>query len=223
MTFSYVPGYVKTYLVLPCTIYGIAVGPLVDLGLQHAHAHRIPTLVKIGVERGQGGVIGLGKNIWSHVHISDGAFPFRLLYNHLSFHDAIHFLIFLAQLLFHFGPTLTLTTHMVVADLYILIFDKIQSVAPVGHGRTGLYFCENGEYIMQDLATTITRALHARGKSMTPTPTTFAVEEIQRYFPQGTMFGANSRCKAERSRAIGWRPTKEPQEFLVSVEAEIPN
>jgi hypothetical protein len=135
----------------------------------------------------------------------------------------MHFLIFPDQSPFHIGLTLTLTTHMAVADLYILIFDKIRSIAPVGHGRTGLYFCENGEYVMQDLAATITRALHARGKSTTPTPTAFAVEEIQRYFPQGTMFGANSRCKAERSRAIGWRPTKEPREFLVSVEAEIPN
>lgn len=112
---------------------------------------------------------------------------------------------------------------MAVTDLYILIFDKIQSVPPIGHGRTGLYFSEHGEYVMEDLAATITRALHARGKSTTPTPTPFTAEEIQRYFPQGTMFGANSRCKAERSRAIGWRPTKEPREFLVGVEAEIPN
>ena len=65
-------GYVKTYIVLPGTIWGIASGRLVDLGLQNAHSQQVPGLVKIGIERGQGGVVGLGKNIWPHVHISDG-------------------------------------------------------------------------------------------------------------------------------------------------------
>jgi hypothetical protein len=37
----------------------------------------------------------------------------------------MHFLIFPDQSPFHIGLMLTLTTHMAVADLYILIFDKI--------------------------------------------------------------------------------------------------
>lgn len=94
---EFVSGYVKTYLILPPTIYGIATGPLADLGLQHAHAHRIPSLVNIAIERGQGGLIGLGKNIWSQVHISDRTFPFHpilipclilifaFIFNHIQF------------------------------------------------------------------------------------------------------------------------------------------
>ena len=73
-------GYVKTYIVLPGPIWGIASGPLVDLGLQKSQSVLIPTLVKIGINRGQGGVIGLGKNIWSYVHISDSGCS-RLLCN----------------------------------------------------------------------------------------------------------------------------------------------
>ncbi|KAF5371846.1 hypothetical protein D9615_009545 [Tricholomella constricta] len=42
-------GYVKTYVVLPGTIYGLATGPLVDLGLQNSHSQQIPALVKIAV------------------------------------------------------------------------------------------------------------------------------------------------------------------------------
>jgi nucleoside-diphosphate-sugar epimerase len=116
-----------------------------------------------------------------------------------------------------------LTNTSAVADLYLLIFDKIRAGEPIDHGRTSLYFCENGEYVMHDLIDAITRALHSRGKLTTPTPTAFTVDEIKRYFPDGTMFGANSRCRADRSRAIGWDPKKGPEELLANVEEEIPN
>jgi hypothetical protein len=68
---SCLSGYVKTYIILPGTIYGIATGPLVDLALQNPHSQQVPSLIKLGIDRGQGGVVGLGKNIWPHVHISD--------------------------------------------------------------------------------------------------------------------------------------------------------
>lgn len=65
-------GYVKTHIILPSTIYGIASGPLVDLDLQNAHSQQIPTLVDLGLERGQGGMVGEGRNMWPNVHINEG-------------------------------------------------------------------------------------------------------------------------------------------------------
>ncbi|KAF7374936.1 hypothetical protein MSAN_00379700 [Mycena sanguinolenta] len=66
-------GYVKTYIVLPATIYGFASGPLVKAGLQNHRSQQIPRLVNLSLKRGQGGVIGKGNNWWGNVHIDDVA------------------------------------------------------------------------------------------------------------------------------------------------------
>jgi len=34
-------------------------------------------------------------------------------------------------------------------------------------------------------------------------------------------FGSNSRCYAKRGRALGWKPTYTPDDFLRSVKPEI--
>ncbi|KAF7330526.1 Rab guanyl-nucleotide exchange factor [Mycena venus] len=67
-------GYVKTYIVLPSTIYGFASGPLVEAGLQNYRSQQIPRLVDVSLQRGQGGMVGKGKNYWPNVHIDDGGF-----------------------------------------------------------------------------------------------------------------------------------------------------
>lgn len=74
-------GYVNTYIILPSTIYGIASGPLVDMDLQNAHSQQIPVLIEVSLDRGQGGMIGLGKNIWPNVHIDDVADMYILLFD----------------------------------------------------------------------------------------------------------------------------------------------
>lgn len=71
-------GYVNTYIILPSTIYGIASGPLVDMELQNAHSQQIPKLVKASIYRGQGGMVGLGKNIWPNIHIEEGNLQLHL-------------------------------------------------------------------------------------------------------------------------------------------------
>jgi hypothetical protein len=65
-------GYVKTYIVLPGTIYGLASGPLVDLGIQNPRSQQIPRLIQRSLERGRAGMVGEGKNIWPNVHITEG-------------------------------------------------------------------------------------------------------------------------------------------------------
>lgn len=64
-------GYVKTYIILPSTIYGIATGKLVDIGVQNCYSIQIPSLIKASLARGQAAVVGEGKNIWPHVHIDE--------------------------------------------------------------------------------------------------------------------------------------------------------
>lgn len=74
-------GYVKTYIILPSTIYGIATGHLVSLGIQNPHSKQVPRLIQLGKARGQAGVCGEGKNTWPHVHIDDIADLYITLYD----------------------------------------------------------------------------------------------------------------------------------------------
>jgi len=74
-------GYVKTYIILPSTIYGFATGKLVDIGVQHRYSIQIPNLIKASLARGQAAVVGEGKNIWPHVHIDEIADLYIVLYD----------------------------------------------------------------------------------------------------------------------------------------------
>ncbi|KAG6850631.1 hypothetical protein H0H93_010823 [Arthromyces matolae] len=51
-------GYVKTYIVVPSTIYGIVKNKFTDLGIQNSRSIQLPLLIKAGIDRGQGGVVG---------------------------------------------------------------------------------------------------------------------------------------------------------------------
>ncbi|KAF8440498.1 hypothetical protein L210DRAFT_982316 [Boletus edulis BED1] len=63
-------GYVKTCIIVPGLVYGIAQTRLVSLG-QDSRSQQIRAIVDAGIDRRQGGVIGKGLNVWSHVHIED--------------------------------------------------------------------------------------------------------------------------------------------------------
>ena len=106
------------------------------------------------------------------------------------------------------------------ADLYILLLEQILSGKPLAHGRNGLYFGENGDYPAYDLCKVISEVLYNKGKSKSPTPTTFTKDEMAD-LSGIAFFGSNSRCKAERSRAIGWNPKKGDADFLPSVKGEV--
>lgn len=62
---------VRTHIVLPPTIYGIASHALVQKGISNAQSIQVPALVRASVERGQAGMVGKGANLWPNVHISD--------------------------------------------------------------------------------------------------------------------------------------------------------
>ncbi|KAI6109260.1 hypothetical protein EDD16DRAFT_1615421 [Pisolithus croceorrhizus] len=64
-------NYIKAYIILPSTIYALAKTRFVDVGLQNPSSLQIPQLIRAGLFKGQGGVVGKGENVWPNVHIDD--------------------------------------------------------------------------------------------------------------------------------------------------------
>ncbi|KAI0767997.1 NAD-P-binding protein [Trametes elegans] len=64
-------GYVRTHIVMPSVIYGVASGPLFDAGIANPHTIVIPAFVNAALQRGTVGVLGKGVSIWGNVHIDD--------------------------------------------------------------------------------------------------------------------------------------------------------
>ncbi|PFH53081.1 hypothetical protein AMATHDRAFT_138304, partial [Amanita thiersii Skay4041] len=117
-----------------------------------------------------------------------------------------------------------------VADLYIHLFDLILPTdanhrnphrAVPAHGRSGFYFAENGEHHLVQVGKAIGQAMHEFGLSSSPRPMAFTEEEMDKFFPNGTSLGTNSRCKAERSKKLGWRPRKTTKDMVSSVREEV--
>ena len=65
-------GYAKTHIILPPTIFGLATGKLVDIGVQNPHSMQIPGFIKYTLARGKVGMVGEGKNVWGVVHHDEG-------------------------------------------------------------------------------------------------------------------------------------------------------
>jgi len=81
-------GYVKVYIILPSTIYGIATGEFVDRGIQNPHSLQIPGLIQVSLSRGRAGMVGKGKNVWPNVHIDEVADLYIVLYDSIVTHPA---------------------------------------------------------------------------------------------------------------------------------------
>ncbi|KAJ7610622.1 hypothetical protein DFH06DRAFT_1065094 [Mycena polygramma] len=74
-------GYIKSYIVLPTTVYGLAKGPLVEAGIQKEQTGLMPLIIGASLARGQGGSVGEGKNIWYNVEVYDLADLFIMVFN----------------------------------------------------------------------------------------------------------------------------------------------
>ncbi|TCD71996.1 hypothetical protein EIP91_000128 [Steccherinum ochraceum] len=111
-----------------------------------------------------------------------------------------------------------------LGDLYYILFDGILSGNPaVGHGVDGYYFGANGEHQWYDIAKGIAVALHELGKVKSDEPRTFESVELTKYFGYellGLYYGSNSRCRANHSKAIGWKPKKTSEDMVRSIKAE---
>ncbi|KAF9806336.1 hypothetical protein IEO21_08716 [Rhodonia placenta] len=112
-----------------------------------------------------------------------------------------------------------------VSDLYIVLFDAITTNPEgVGHGFEGFYFGENGEHTWYDISKAISKALVELGVGGTDEPTSFTDEELAKYWGSvdaGNYSGTNSRCRANRSRSIGWKPKYTTADMLASIKPEV--
>lgn len=114
---------------------------------------------------------------------------------------------------------------IVEAEFYVKLYDAIlANPSAVGHGHNGYYFGENGEYSWYDLAKAIGKSLVRRGISKSDEPTTFAKEELSKYFwaeEIAGIWGSNARVKSPHARSIGWQPKLTTQDFLANIDAEV--
>ncbi|KAI0806131.1 NAD-P-binding protein [Irpex lacteus] len=176
-------GYVKTHIVLPSTIWGIASNPIVDAGIANRFSIQVPALIKAALDRKQAGVIGKGQAVWTAVNVNEQA------------------------------------------EFYVQLFDAITTTpSQVGHGHNGYYFGENGEYTWYDLARAIGKALVKRGISTSEEPTTFAKEELPKYFwteEISGIWGSNARVRSPHARSLGWAPRLTTKDFLANVDKEV--
>lgn len=105
------------------------------------------------------------------------------------------------------------------------LFDAIlTSASAVGHGHDGYYFGENGEFSWYDLAKAIGKALVKRGISTSDEPTTFAKEELSKYFwteEISGIWGSNARVRSPHARSLGWEPKLTIEDFLASIDSEV--
>ncbi|TBU33513.1 NAD(P)-binding protein [Dichomitus squalens] len=112
-----------------------------------------------------------------------------------------------------------------IAELYIVLFDNIISDPDkTGHGWEGFYFGENGEHHWIDISRAVGKAMVELGLTDNAEPTSFTAEELAKYWGSeeaGWFSGTNSRCRADRGRALGWKPKYTTQDMLASVKLEL--
>ncbi|KAK7690529.1 hypothetical protein QCA50_005627 [Cerrena zonata] len=77
-------GYVKSYIILPSTIYGRVKSPLVDAGIQNPQSIQIPYLIKAALGRKQAGMVGKGVALWADVSNDDIADLYIALYDAIA-------------------------------------------------------------------------------------------------------------------------------------------
>lgn len=68
--------YVKTYMIFPSNVWGIATGDLFTKGISRKQSFQIPTLIRASLNRTSGpkehaGMIGRGLNKWGNVEIHE--------------------------------------------------------------------------------------------------------------------------------------------------------
>ncbi|KAF8348842.1 NAD(P)-binding protein [Amanita rubescens] len=107
-----------------------------------------------------------------------------------------------------------------ISELYTTLYDAITSNPAAAHGREGIYIGENGQHTLYDVAKAVQEAMIKMGLSKETEPNSFTREEVEKYFG-GDYLGVNSHCRSERTRAIGWKPTKTTEDFLASIRPEV--
>ncbi|KAJ7145749.1 hypothetical protein C8R44DRAFT_655675 [Mycena epipterygia] len=78
--------YVKSYIILPTTVYGVPTGRFAEI--QKTQGGLLPILIDASLKRGQGGMVGKGQNVWMNVEVNELADLYIKLYDKI-FDDKI--------------------------------------------------------------------------------------------------------------------------------------
>ena len=193
-------GHIKSHIIAPSTIYGLARNPLIDAGVANDRSLQIPALVKASIGRGRAGMVGEGKALWPSVHIYDSKWHFVCA---CPFPQRPH----------------------TVTNLYMMVFNAaVSNPTVLAHGWEGFFFGESGEHSWYQISRAIGEAMVALGLSSEAEPTTFSTAELIKYFgneKEGNYSGTNARCHANRGRQLGWRPTHTTKDMLESIRVEV--
>lgn len=117
-----------------------------------------------------------------------------------------------------------------IADLvflYEIVLNKAISGESIPHGKSGIYFTENGEHSWWDLSHAIAQAGVKAGVIKQEEPQKLSLEEATKRLTGGETkiaelgFASNSRTKAVLGRELGWNPKKTTDDLKQYVYDEL--
>ena len=132
-------GYVRTFVIAPPIVWGLAKSKLVDAGIQNPVTPILLLLGRFSYLRGRVGFVGPQLNVQTVVEVNDGASFLRPLAESLS---------------------ALLTPAHVVADLHVKLFDAVVVQNKNIAGGYSYYFASSGDVKTKDVITNAAKALH---------------------------------------------------------------
>ncbi|CAO3690316.1 unnamed protein product [Umbelopsis ramanniana] len=111
-----------------------------------------------------------------------------------------------------------------LADLYAIVAERLLARDLKTLGREGYFFAETGEFQWCDMYSHLAKYLHQIGalKTDKPQSVTTDAEFVKAYEDLGWKVGLshNSRSRAEKGRALGWKPTHKADDVFTDAERE---
>ncbi|KAJ7226904.1 hypothetical protein GGX14DRAFT_530826 [Mycena pura] len=126
----------------------------------------------------------------------------------------------------HVGPGLSMWNGVHVQDLVdlflILMDDALTGTPKASTGLECFYFCATDTYSWKQLASEIGKRLHARGVIAKAEPRELLPNEEEEVLGawSGFAYGSNSRSKAGKAYALGWKPKHHTTGLFDSIDAE---
>jgi nucleoside-diphosphate-sugar epimerase len=111
-----------------------------------------------------------------------------------------------------------------LADLYAIVAERLLAHDLKTLGREGYFFAETGEFQWCDMYNHLAKYLHQIGALKTDKPQSVKTDaEFEKaYLGLGPKVGLshNSRSRAEKGRALGWKPTHKADDVFTDAERE---
>lgn len=110
------------------------------------------------------------------------------------------------------GDGRNVSSHCHVSDassaLLLLVEEALSTESRVDWGRNGYYFVEAGEDSFTNFAKVVGRELHSQGYVSDTDVDSLDERGVAKIWEWGPKFwGSSSRSRADRLRALGWRPS----------------